>query len=135
VSALLEVEGLVKHFPVRTAWTDRLLGRTAAAVRAVEGVSFAIAPGETLGLVGESGSGKTTVGRSIVRLETPTAGRISLMGRRIDGLDRAAMREMRRSVQFVLQDPFASLNPRMTRGRGRRRAAAQLRPARRRGAP
>jgi peptide/nickel transport system ATP-binding protein len=77
-------------------------------------VTFAIAPGETLALVGESGSGKTTVGRMIVGLTAPTGGMVHLFGRRIDGLGSAAMRPVRRDLQLVFQDPYASLNPRMT---------------------
>jgi oligopeptide/dipeptide ABC transporter ATP-binding protein len=105
---LLEVEGLTKHFPV----TSGVLGRVVAHVRAVDDVSFEIAPGETLGLVGESGSGKTTVGRSLLRLIEPTAGRV-----RFDGIDvmnaRADdLRKLRRSMQIVFQDPYSSLNPR-----------------------
>jgi oligopeptide transport system ATP-binding protein len=102
----LSADGLVKHFPLRSA------GR--AIVRAVDGVTFAIAPGETLALVGESGSGKTTVGRMILGLTAPTGGMVHLFGRRIDGLGSAAMRPVRRDLQLVFQDPYASLNPRMT---------------------
>ena len=107
---LLEVEGLVKHFPVRR----RLLGsRDHSAVRAVDGVSFDVARGETLGLVGESGCGKTTTGRLIVRLLRPTAGTI-----RYDGRDVAASadRDLRQEIQMIFQDPYASLNPRQTVG-------------------
>jgi oligopeptide/dipeptide ABC transporter ATP-binding protein len=102
----LAVDGLVKHFPLRSAG--------GAVVRAVDGVTFAIAPGETLALVGESGSGKTTVGRMILGLSAPTGGTVHLFGRRIDGLGSAAMRPVRRDLQLVFQDPYASLNPRMT---------------------
>lgn len=107
---LLEVRGLVKHYSVTAGVFSREVGR----VRAVDGVSFEIAPGETLGLVGESGCGKTTVGRTLLRLEEPTAGSV-----RFDGLDLASLagrelRQLRRSLQMVFQDPMSSLNPRMT---------------------
>jgi oligopeptide/dipeptide ABC transporter ATP-binding protein len=106
----LEVDGLVKHFAVRGGgWFGRR-----ARVHAVDGVSFALARGETLALVGESGSGKSTVGRMIVGLTPPTAGSVTLFGTRIDGHSRAAMRPHRRRLQLVFQDPYASLNPRMT---------------------
>ncbi|MBM3524956.1 MAG: ABC transporter ATP-binding protein [Alphaproteobacteria bacterium] len=108
--AALEVEGLVKHFAVRGGgWFGRR-----ARVHAVDDVSFSLARGETLALVGESGSGKTTVGRMIVGLTPPTAGSVTLFGTRIDGSSRAAMRPHRRRLQLVFQDPYASLNPRMT---------------------
>ncbi|OSP54894.1 ABC transporter ATP-binding protein [Pseudoruegeria sp. SK021] len=111
---LLKVDGLVKHFPVRRGPVDIITRRPPEAVRAVDGVSFDIAASETLGLVGESGCGKSTVGRSIVRLETVTAGDIILDDRPITHLGRGTMRAVRADVQFVFQDPFASLNPRMT---------------------
>jgi peptide/nickel transport system ATP-binding protein len=85
-------------------------------VHAVEEVSFSIAPGETLGLVGESGSGKSTIGRAIIRLEAPSSGHISIDGHAVERLDRRAMRPVRRLVQMVFQDPFASLNPRLAAG-------------------
>jgi oligopeptide/dipeptide ABC transporter ATP-binding protein len=107
--ALLEVEGLVKDFPVRAG---RLLGRRGR-LRAVDGVSFAIAPGETLGIVGESGCGKSTLGRLVLRLLAPTAGTIRFAGRDISALPEAAMRPLRRDLQVVFQDPFSSLNPRL----------------------
>src|SRR5262245_27764436 len=109
----LEVEGLKKYFPVQRG----LLKRTRAEIRAVDGVSFTIKEGETLCLVGESGSGKSTVGRLVLRLLEPTAGRVRLDGQDITGLDREAMRPWRKRMQIVFQDPYASLNPRLTAGR------------------
>ena len=109
----LEVEGLKKYFPVRRG----LLKRTRAQIRAVDGVSFTIEPGETLCLVGESGSGKSTVGRLVLRLIEPTAGSVRLDGYDITRLSREEMRPWRKRMQIVFQDPYASLNPRMTAGR------------------
>jgi peptide/nickel transport system ATP-binding protein len=109
MSALLEVNDLKKHFAVRSG----PLGLRSARVYAVDGVSFEIARGETLALVGESGCGKSTVGRAILRLFDITAGQVVLDGRRIDDLSTGALRPLRRRVQVVFQDPFASLNPRM----------------------
>lgn len=109
---VVEVTGLTKHFPV----TSGLLRRTVATVKAVDGVSLAIAPGETLCLVGESGCGKSTVGRLILRLMEPTAGTIRLRGVDVTHLGDAAMRPHRRHAQMVFQDPYASLNPRLTVG-------------------
>ncbi len=110
MSPLLEVEGLKKHFPIHGG----LFGGVTAKVLAVDGVSFTIARGETLSLVGESGCGKSTVGRTILRLITPTEGEVRLDGQRIDNLPAAQLRPLRRRVQVVFQDPFSSLNPRMT---------------------
>ena len=109
---VLEVTGLRKHFPVKKG----LFRRTIGYVRAVDGVSFAIGEGETLGLVGESGCGKSTVARMVLRLIEPTAGAVKLNGRDITGLDRAALRPYRREMQIIFQDPFSSLNPRMSAG-------------------
>ncbi|MGJ4925876.1 ABC transporter ATP-binding protein [Bradyrhizobium sp. HKCCYLS2038] len=106
---LLQVNDLKKHFPIRSG----LFGRSKSRVHAVDGVSFEIARGETLSLVGESGCGKSTVGRAILRLFDVTAGQIVLDGQRIDDLPPGSLREMRRRVQVVFQDPFSSLNPRM----------------------
>jgi oligopeptide/dipeptide ABC transporter ATP-binding protein len=106
---LLSVQGLTKHFPV----TSGVFGNVVAHVRAVDDVSFAIAPGETLGLVGESGSGKTTVGRSILRLIEPTAGRITFDGIDVRHAGANELRKLRRSMQIVFQDPYSSLNPRL----------------------
>jgi peptide/nickel transport system ATP-binding protein/oligopeptide transport system ATP-binding protein len=109
MSVLLEVRDLRKHYPVRQG----LLGRAAGKVHAVDGISFAIGAGETLGLVGESGCGKSTAGKTILRLVDPTAGTIAWRGQRIDALGRAAMRPFRRELQAVFQDPYSSLNPRL----------------------
>jgi len=110
--AVLTVEGLQKHFPVQLG----LMRRTVAHVKAVDGVSFSIEPGETLCLVGESGCGKSTVGKLILRFLEPTAGRVMLNGVDITALNQSAMRAYRRHVQMVFQDPYASLNPRLTAG-------------------
>ena len=110
MTALLAVSNLVKHFPIHGG----VLGTTTAVVRAVDGVSFTIDRGETLSLVGESGCGKSTVGRAILRLITPTSGEVTLDGQRIDKLPPGQLRPLRRRVQVVFQDPFSSLNPRMT---------------------
>jgi len=106
---LLQVNDLKKHFPVR----GHLLKRNASRVYAVDGVSFEIARGETLSLVGESGCGKSTVGRAILRLFDITAGQVVLDGQRIDDLSPDRLKQMRRRVQVVFQDPFSSLNPRL----------------------
>ena len=117
--ALLSVEGLVKHFPIggARAWLDRLGGQAPRSVRAVDGVSFAVAPGETLGLVGESGCGKSTVARSILRLVEPTAGRVIFGDVDLTALSAEPLRRQRRNLQMVFQDPTASLNPRLSVGR------------------
>jgi oligopeptide transport system ATP-binding protein len=107
--SLLEVNDLVKHFPVKRGV---LVDRTVDHVRAVDGVSFAIAPGETLGLVGESGSGKSTLSRTVLQLTTPTSGSVRFEGEEITGLSRRQMRPLRRQMQMIFQDPYASLNPR-----------------------
>jgi len=106
---LLEVTDLVKHFPVRRGvLRDREVDR----VRAVDGISFSLPPGQTLGLVGESGSGKSTACRAVLQLLRPTSGSVRFEGREIAGLRRRAMRPLRRQMQMVFQDPQASLNPR-----------------------
>jgi oligopeptide/dipeptide ABC transporter ATP-binding protein len=109
---VLEVRDLKKHFPVRKG----LLRSVSAHVRAVDGVTFSIAPGETLGLVGESGCGKSTVARAAIRLIEPTAGEVRMLGRDILPLSRHEMRPYRRQAQIIFQDPFSSLNPRMSAG-------------------
>jgi oligopeptide transport system ATP-binding protein len=111
-NALLEVRNLVKHFPVGGGF----LTGTRAVVRAVDGVSFTIGRGETLGLVGESGCGKTTAGRCILRLEQATSGSVLFEGRDLTTADERELRELRRKIQVIFQDPYSSLNPRMTVG-------------------
>ncbi len=107
--AVIEAEGLTKHFATRRG----LLGGGQGVVRAVDGISFAIEPGRTLGVVGESGCGKTTTAKLVLGLEEPTSGRMKFEGRDLHALDAAGRRRYRKSVQAVFQDPFASLNPRL----------------------
>ncbi|MEC9489051.1 MAG: dipeptide ABC transporter ATP-binding protein [Halanaerobium sp.] len=109
---LLEVKNLKKHFPI----TGGVFGKQIGAVKAVDGVNFFIKPGETLGLVGESGCGKSTTGRVILRLLDATEGEVVFEGRDILSLDKEEMRSLRREMQIIFQDPYASLNPRMTVG-------------------
>ncbi|MEU3525962.1 dipeptide ABC transporter ATP-binding protein [Streptomyces sp. NPDC038707] len=110
---ILEVSGLVKHYSLTRGV---LLRRQAGAVKAVDGVDFTLGRGETLGLVGESGCGKSTVARLLCRLERPTAGTVRFRGEDITGLSGRALKAVRRSVQMIFQDPYTSLNPRMTVG-------------------
>ncbi len=110
---LLEVNDLVMHFPLTRGI---ILQRKVGAVQAVDGVSFVVKKGETLGLVGESGCGKSTTGRAILQLYKPTAGEVIFQGRDLTKLDAGDMRKMRRHLQMIFQDPYASLNPRMTVG-------------------
>ena len=107
--AVIEAEGLSKHFRARRG----LFGGERGTVRAVDGISFAIEPGQTLGIVGESGCGKTTTAKLVLGLEQPTGGTMRFAGRDLRKLDAAGLREYRKSVQAVFQDPYASLNPRM----------------------
>jgi len=110
--ALLEVRNLKKYFPIKTG----ILSRTIGDVRAVDGVTFTLERAETLGLVGESGCGKTTIGRSILRLIEPTSGDVTFDGKNLLELDREQMRQVRASLQIIFQDPFSSLDPRMSIG-------------------
>jgi oligopeptide/dipeptide ABC transporter ATP-binding protein len=111
VTPLLEVRDLVKHYTA-----GGLFARGAPPVRAVDGVSFDVGRGETLALVGESGCGKSSVGRTVLRLQEPTGGKASFEGVDVFGLDRSALRRLRRRMQIIFQDPYGSLNPRMTVG-------------------
>jgi peptide/nickel transport system ATP-binding protein/oligopeptide transport system ATP-binding protein len=107
---ILRVEDLYKHFPIKAG----IMKRTVGQIHAVDGVDLSIMAGETLGLVGESGCGKTTLSRTLIKLVEPTAGKIMFNGREITHFSRRQMREVRREMQIVFQDPYASLNPRMT---------------------
>ena len=107
--ALCRVENLVKHFPIHRGFLRRQVG----AIRAVDGISFAIHAGETLGLVGESGSGKSTAARALLQLENPTNGRVYFQDTDLTSLGMEALRRMRQQMQMIFQDPYASLNPRM----------------------
>ncbi|WP_425066657.1 ABC transporter ATP-binding protein [Reyranella sp.] len=109
---VLQVEGLVKHFPIQGG----LLQRQVGAVRAVDGVTFSIRRGETLGLVGESGCGKSTIGKVVLKLIEPTAGRIVLAGEDVTALKPGAMWTHRRRIQTIFQDPYSSMNPRLPSG-------------------
>ena len=124
---LLRITNLRKHFPVKVGWpaaketplARRLvqsMKRRNATVKAVDGVSFEIMPGETLGLVGESGCGKSTLGRTLLRLIDPTSGQIEFEGKDLSTLSQSQLRPLRRNMQIIFQDPYASLNPRMTVG-------------------
>ena len=110
---LLTVENLQKHFPIRSGFS---LFQSKDVVRAVDGVSFSLNKGETFGLVGEFGCGKSTLGRTVMQLYRPTAGKVNFMGNDITAMQGKPLREVRRNIQMIFQDPYSSLNPRMTIG-------------------
>ena len=110
---LIQVDDLKVHFPVTSGM---VLQRRVGSIRAVDGVTFAIADGETFGLVGESGSGKSTLGRAIIRLQRPTAGNVMYAGQQIGGMNGRELRSLRSRLQIIFQDPYASLDPRMSVG-------------------
>ncbi|HHT62641.1 MAG: ATP-binding cassette domain-containing protein [Bacillota bacterium] len=111
---LLEVRDMEVHFTHRSSLLDILLGKQKKVVRAVDGISFDLQPGEILALAGESGSGKTTTGKGILRLVEPTGGSINFLGEEVRDFSRERLRRFRRDAQVILQDPFESLNPRHT---------------------
>jgi oligopeptide transport system ATP-binding protein len=121
---LLSVRDLTKYFPIKKG----IFGRQAGAVRAVDGVSFDVAAGETLALVGESGCGKSTTGRAVLRLIEPTSGSVRFDGQDVLALGGRELRALRRQLQIVFQDPFSSLNPRMSIGAIVREAWRAARP-------
>src|SRR5690606_30082286 len=110
MTALLKTEGLTKHFPVRRG----VLRRQVGTVQAVTDVSFELGLNETLAIVGESGCGKSTLGRALLRLHEPSGGKVWLQDMDVTALDKRGLREARRHMQIIFQDPFGSLNPRMT---------------------
>ncbi len=114
---IVEITDLNVHFALRANAAARLLGRSSGTVRAVDGVTISLAPGEVLGLVGESGSGKSTLGRALLGLVPATSGSIRFHGKELTGLPESQLRPLRRQLQMVFQDPHASLNPSMTVGR------------------
>lgn len=113
MSTLVEINGLKKYFPIKSVG---VFAKTQGYVRAVEDVSFCIQDGETVGIVGESGCGKSTTGRLLLRLIEPTAGEVTFQGQKLSQLSSTGLRQIRRHMQLIFQDPFASLNPRMTVG-------------------
>ena len=117
VEDLIKIEKLVKHFPLQKGLLERFFAKEKGYVRAVDGVSFTIEKGEVLGLVGESGCGKTTTGRLILRLLDPTSGDVLYKGQSVYSFTKGAMEKMRKKMQIVFQDPYASLSPRMSIGK------------------